>query len=115
MRSRRLAVIGAIVFGNRSDRGALARSGTETGKPGPLIADPLVQTGSVTAGSGAIPVYRSGTVRPRAEIHVAPLLQRADDEIFDTGVQRGGQAVITGGLQFSTEVMRGQTGPDPVR
>ena len=69
----------------------------------------------MTAGSGAIPVYGSGTVCPRAEIHVAPLLQRADDEVFVTGAQRGGQAVITGGLQFATEVMRVQTGTDPVR
>ena len=115
MRSRRLAVIGAIVLWNRNDRGSLARSGAGTGRPGPPIADPLVQTGSVTAGSGAIPVYGSSTVRPRAEIHVAPLLQRADDEVFVTGAQREGQAVITGGLQFATEVMRVQIGTDPVR
>lgn len=115
MRSRRLAVIGTIVPWSRSDRGSLARSGAGTGRLGPPIADPLVQTGSVTAGSGAIPVYGSGSVRPGAEIHVAPLLQRADDEVFVTGAQRGGQAVITGGLQFATEVMRVQTGTDPVR
>lgn len=90
MRSRRLAVIGAIVLWNRSDRGSFARSGAGTERPGSPIADPLVQTGSVTAGSGSEPVYGSGTVCPRDEIHVAPLLQRADDEMFVTGSQRGG-------------------------
>ena len=37
---------------------------------------PFAQTSSVTAGSGAIPIYGSDTVRPRAEINVAPQVGR---------------------------------------
>lgn len=33
---------------------------------------PFAQTGRVMAGSGAIPVYGSGTVRPSAEVDIAP-------------------------------------------
>ncbi|WP_420442476.1 efflux RND transporter periplasmic adaptor subunit [Candidatus Palauibacter sp.] len=43
------------------------------------------------------------------------VLQRANDEVFVTGPLEGGQAVITGGIQFATEGMRVQTGTDPVR
>lgn len=39
-------------------------------EPPPQI--PFAQTGLVTAGSGAIPVYGAGTVRPSAEIDIAP-------------------------------------------
>jgi len=58
---------------------------------------PFARTGSVTAGSG---------------VHV---LQRADDEVFVTGALRGGQAVITGGLQRAGEVMRAATETDSAR
>lgn len=37
------------------------------------------------------------------------VLQRANDAVFVTGALRGGEAVITGGLQFATEGMRVQT------
>ena len=43
------------------------------------------------------------------------VLQRANDVVFVTGALQGGQAVITGGLQFATEGMRVQTGSDPTR
>jgi len=43
------------------------------------------------------------------------VLQRADDGVLVTGALRGGQAVITGGLQCATEVMRVPTETDPVR
>ena len=43
------------------------------------------------------------------------VLQRANDEVFVTGSLENGQAVITGGIQFTSEGMRVQTGTDPVR
>ncbi|MDE2728250.1 MAG: hypothetical protein OXI19_09510, partial [Gemmatimonadota bacterium] len=44
---------------------SLAPQPTRTEQP-PQV--PFVQTGLVTAGSGPIPVFGSGTVRPSAEI-----------------------------------------------
>lgn len=50
-------------------------------------------------------------------VSIVPIqvLQRANDEVFVTGPLEGGQAVITGGIQFATEGMRVQTGTDAVR
>ena len=44
----------------------------ERREPPPQI--PFAQTARVVAGSGAIPVYGAGTVRPSAEIDIAPLV-----------------------------------------
>ena len=44
----------------------------ERREPPPQI--PFVQSARVVAGSGAIPVYGAGTVRPSAEIDIAPLV-----------------------------------------
>ena len=44
----------------------------ERREPPPQI--PFAQTSRVVAGSGAIPVYGAGTVRPSAEIDIAPLV-----------------------------------------
>ena len=51
------------------------------------------------------------TVENGGVVSIVPVqvLQRANDEAFVTGALRGGQAVITGGLQFATEGMRVQT------
>ncbi len=48
---------------------SLAPEPTRTEQP-PQI--PFVQTGVVTAGSGPIPVFGSGTVRPSAEVDIVP-------------------------------------------
>ena len=40
-------------------------------------------------------------------------LQRGDDEVYVTGDLQGGQAVITGGIQFATDGMRVRTGEAP--
>ncbi len=57
-------------------------------EPPPQI--PFAQTGRVTAGSGAIPVYGAGTVRPSAEIDVAP--QVGGRVVWvDPGFQSGGR------------------------
>ena len=51
---------------------------------------PFAQTGRVTAGSGGIPVYGAGTVRPSAEIDVAP--QVGGRVVWvDPGFQSGGR------------------------
>ncbi len=48
---------------------SLAPEPTRTEQP-PQV--PFVQTGLVTAGSGPIPVFASGTVRPGAEVEIVP-------------------------------------------
>ena len=53
------------------------------------------------------------TVDRDGVVSIVPVqvLQRANDAVFVTGALRGGQAVVTGGLQFATEGMRVQTDP----
>lgn len=66
---------------------SLAPEPTRTEQP-PQV--PFVQTGLVTAGSGPIPVFGSGTVRPGAEIDVAP--QVGGRVVWvDPGFQSGGR------------------------
>ncbi len=66
----------------------------ESREPPPQV--PFAQTGRVSAGSGAIPVYGSGTVRPGAEIDIAP--------------QVGGKVVwVDPGFQSGGRVRAGQT------
>ena len=72
---------------------SLAPEPTRTEQP-PQV--PFVQTGIVTAGSGPIPVFGSGTVRPSAEIDIVP--------------QVGGKIVwVDPGFQSGGRVAAGQT------
>ncbi|MCE2532363.1 MAG: efflux RND transporter periplasmic adaptor subunit [Acidimicrobiia bacterium] len=60
----------------------------ESREPPPQI--PFAQTARVSAGSGPIPVYGSGTVRPSAEIDIAP--QVGGRVVWvDPGFQSGGR------------------------
>ncbi len=60
----------------------------ESREPPPRI--PFAQTARVSAGSGPIPVYGSGTVRPSAEIDIAP--QVGGRVVWvDPGFQSGGR------------------------
>ncbi len=60
----------------------------ERTEPPPQI--PFAQTGRVAAGSGAIPVYGAGTVRPSAEVDIAPLVS-GRVVWLDPGFQSGGR------------------------
>ncbi len=72
---------------------SLAPEPTRTQQPPQL---PFVQTGLGTAGTGPIPVFGSGTVRPSAEIGIAP--------------QVGGKVVwVASGFQSGGRVQAGQT------
>ncbi|MYJ94864.1 MAG: efflux RND transporter periplasmic adaptor subunit [Proteobacteria bacterium] len=51
---------------------------------------PYAQTGTVIAGSGAIPVYGAGTVRPGAEVDIAPQVGGRITWV-DAGFQSGGR------------------------
>ena len=66
---------------------SLAPQPTRTEQP-PQV--PFVQTGPVTAGSGPIPVFGSGTVRPSAEIDVVPQVGGRIVWV-DPGFQSGGR------------------------
>ena len=96
MRSRSLVVIGGIVLGTAAIVALLLVLAPEPEARDLPPQIPFAQTGTVTAGSGAIPVHGSGTVRPRAEINVAP--------------QVGGQVVwVHPGFQSGGRVETGQT------
>ncbi len=60
----------------------------ERREPPPQI--PFAQTGRVAAGSGAIPVYGAGTVRPSAEVDIAPLVS-GSVVWLDPGFRSGGR------------------------
>ena len=60
----------------------------ERSEPPPQI--PFAQTGRVAAGTGAIPVYGAGTVRPSAEVDIAPLVS-GSVVWLDPGFQSGGR------------------------
>ena len=60
----------------------------ERREPPPQI--PFVQSARVAAGSGSIPVYGAGTVRPSAEIDIAPLVTGRVTWL-DPGFQSGGR------------------------
>ena len=77
---------------------SLAPEPTRTEQP-PQV--PFVQTGLVTAGSGPIPVFGSGTVRPSAEIDIVP--QVGGKIVWvDPGFQSGGR-VAAGQAIFRIE------------
>lgn len=57
-------------------------------EPPPQI--PYAQTGTVIAGSGAIPVYGAGTVRPGAEVDIAPQVGGRVTWV-DAGFRSGGR------------------------
>ena len=77
---------------------SLAPEPTRTEQP-PQI--PFVQTGLVTAGTGPIPVFGSGTVRPSAEIDIVP--QVGGKIVWvDPGFQSGGR-VAAGQAIFRIE------------
>ena len=71
----------------------------ESREPPPQI--PFAQTARVSAGSGAIPVFGSGTVRPSAEIDVAPQVGGKVVSV-DPRFQSGGR-VATGQTLFRIE------------
>ena len=77
---------------------SLAPEPTRTELP-PQI--PFAQTELVSAGSGPIPVYGSGTVRPSAEIGIAPQVGGKIDWV-DAGFQSGGR-VTAGQTIFRIE------------
>ena len=60
----------------------------ERTEPPPQI--PFAQTGRVAAGTGAIPVHGAGTVRPSAEVDIAPLVS-GSVVWLDPGFQSGGR------------------------
>ncbi len=60
----------------------------ERREPPPQV--PFVQTGRAVAASGAIPIYGAGTVRPSAEIDVAPLVS-GSVAWLNPAFQSGGQ------------------------
>ena len=79
---------------------SLAPEPTRTEQP-PQI--PFVQTGVVAAGSGPIPVFGSGTVRPSAEVDIVP--QVGGRVVWvDPGFQSGGRIAEGGTLLRIEEI-----------
>ena len=66
--------------------------------PSPL---PFVTTAPVTAGSGSIPVFGAGTVRPSAEIDIAP--QVGGRVVWVDPALRSGRRIEAGQMMFRIE------------
>ncbi|MCZ0941935.1 MAG: efflux RND transporter periplasmic adaptor subunit [Gammaproteobacteria bacterium] len=62
---------------------------------------PYVETAAIVPGSGAIPVYGAGTVRPSAEIAIAP--QVGGRVVWVDPAFRSGERVVAGQLLFRIE------------
>lgn len=77
---------------------ALAPEPTQT-EPPPQI--PFAQTASITPGSGPIPVYGAGTVRPTAEIDISPQVSGRVDSV--SSEFRSGGRVVAGQPLFWIE------------
>ncbi len=65
-------VAAAIAIGAAAIAALLVSLAPEPERRTPPLDVPFVQTAEVIAGSGAIPVYGGGTVRPSAEVDIAP-------------------------------------------
>ena len=73
MRTRAgLALAAALLVGSAVLAALLISFAPEPTRQEPPAQIPFVQTGSVRAGVGAIPVHGAGTVRPGAEVGIAP-------------------------------------------
>lgn len=96
--SRIISLVAAaiIIAGSLAIADFLISQAPEPTRTEPPPQIPFAQTGRVTAESGSIPVYGAGTVRPSAEIDIAP--------------QVGGKIVwVEPGFQSSGRVKAGQT------
>lgn len=71
-RGRGFLLAAAIVVGAVTVAVLLVSMAPEPERSEPPSQIPYVETATVTGGSGAIPVFGAGTVRPSAEIEVAP-------------------------------------------
>ena len=89
-RIRSLVAAAAILVVSVGLAAILVSTAPEPARTEPPPQVPFAQTGLVAAGSGAIPVYGAGTVRPSAEIDVAP--QVGGRVVWvDPGFQSGGR------------------------
>ena len=85
---------GVIIVASVAVAAFLISRAPEPNRTEPPLQIPFVQTGKVTAGSGPIPVFGSGTVRPSAAIDIVP--------------QVGGKVVwVAPGLQSGGRVAAG--------
>ena len=71
-RGKGFLVAAAIIVGAAALAALLVSLAPEPESRDPPSAVPYVETAAVTAGTGAIPVFGAGTVRPSAEIDVTP-------------------------------------------
>ena len=95
-RIRSLMIAGAIIAVSVGLAAFLVSLAPEPARTEPPPPVPFAQTGLVTAGSGPVPVYGAGTVRPSAEIDISP--------------QAGGKVVwVHPGFRSGGRVKAGQT------
>ena len=89
-RIRSFILAGAIIVVSAALAAFLVSLAPEPARTDPPPQTPFAQTGLVSAGSGPIPVSGAGTVRPSAEIDVAP--QVGGKIVWvDPGFQSGGR------------------------
>ena len=96
-----LVTAGAIVLVSLAIAALLISLAPEPTRTDPPAQIPFAQTGLVAAGSGPIPVFGAGTVRPSAEIDIAPQVSGRVVSV-DPGFRSGGR-VVAGQTLFRIE------------
>ena len=100
-RGRGFLVAAAIVVGAAALAAVLVSLAPEPESRDPPPAVPYVETAPVIAGTGAIPVFGAGTVRPRSEIDVAP--QVGGRVVWVNPAFQSGRRVDAGATLFRIE------------
>lgn len=100
-RGRGFLVAAVIVVGAGGLAALLVSLAPEPERRDPPSAVPYVATATVIAGSGAIPVFGAGTVRPGAEIDIAP--QVGGRVVWVNPAFQSGRRVESGATLFRIE------------
>ena len=90
------SIVGAVALA-----AFLASLAPEPERREPPSRIPYVETAPIVPGSGAIPVYGAGTVRPSAEIDIAP--QVGGRVVWVDPAFRSGERVVAGQMLFRIE------------
>ena len=100
-RGKGFLVAAAIIVGAAALAALLVSLAPEPESRDPPTAVPYVETAPVIAGTGAIPVFGAGTVRPRSEIDVAP--QVGGRVVWVNPAFQSGRRVDAGATLFRIE------------
>ena len=100
-RGKGFLIAGGILIGALALAVLLVSLAPEPERRDPPSQVPYVETATISAGSGPIPVYGAGTVRPSAEIEIAP--QVAGKVVWVNPAFQSGRRVEAGETLFRIE------------